>query len=149
MSNQGALSIRASTTFGMLATSSWYGMAPPECHRVERRRTLAVTNEGGPVDSHLLPSVTFVDVTTRGPLEKREAPDRDRNSGRLAVADNQEFAVASVPGDGLPAETRLGVVSLRRRDQRAATPPGPTESNTRSAKLLDLVTDLAQGPTQC
>jgi hypothetical protein len=116
-SNQGAVSIRDSSTFAVLATFPTFGMAPHDCHLVEQGRTLVITNGGGPVDSPFLPSVTFVDVKTRALLEKHDVLDRNRNTGHVAVAENREFAAVSAPRDGLPARTSLGGVSLRRRGQ--------------------------------
>jgi hypothetical protein len=116
-SNQGAISIRDSSTFAVLGTFPTYGTAPHDCHLIEGGRTLVITNGGGPVDSPCLPSVTFVDVKSRALLEKHEVLDPNRNTGHVAVAENREFAAVSAPRDGLPAETSLGGVTLRRRGQ--------------------------------
>jgi hypothetical protein len=116
-SNEGAISIRDSSTFAVLGTLPTYGMAPHDCHVVDGGRTLVVTNGGGPVDSPFLPSVTFVDVASRALLEKHEVLDQRRNTGHVAVAENREFAAVSAPRAGLPPKTSLGGVSLRRRGE--------------------------------
>jgi hypothetical protein len=116
-SNQGFLSIRDSSTFAVLGILPTYGIAPHDCHLVEGGRTLVITNGGGPFDSPLLPSVTFVDVKSRALLEKHEVLDCNRNVGHVAVAANREFAAVSAPRDDLPAATSLGGVTLRRRGQ--------------------------------
>lgn len=115
--NQGAVSIRDSSTFAVLGVFPTYGMVPHDCHLVEGGRTLVITNGGGPVDSPFLPSVTFVDVASRALLEKHEVLDRNRNTGHVALTDNREFAMVSAPRDGLPAQTSLGGVTLRRQGQ--------------------------------
>jgi uncharacterized protein len=116
-SDQGSVSIRNSRTFAVLGTLPTYGKAPHDCHLVDGGRILVITNGGGPFGSPLLPSVTFIDVKSGALIERHEVLDCNRNAGHVAVAENREFAAVSAPRDGLPAETSLGGVSLRRRGQ--------------------------------
>lgn len=129
-SMDGAVSIRDSVRFAVLGTIPTYGVAPHDCHLIERGRTLVVTNGGGPAGSPDLPSVTFIDVKTRALLEKHEFQGGAWKPGHVAVSAGREFASVSAPRDGLPAKGSLGGVALRTRASRpmAMDAPGTVTS---------------------
>jgi len=130
-SNQGAVSIRDSSTFAVMGTFPTYGMAPHDCHLTEDGRTLVISNAGGRIDSPFLPSVTFVDVRSRALLEKHEVLDVRRNTGHVAMAGNGEFAAVSAPREGLSLKASLGGVSLRRRGEPWVHMSAPRELTSR------------------
>jgi uncharacterized protein len=109
----GVVSVRDPGDFAVVDRFPTYGDAPHDCQLVEDGATLAVTHGGGKQDGST-PSVTFVDVHTRKLLERVEMGDPRINAGHLAVARPRELVVVSAPREGLPPDTSLGGVSLRK-----------------------------------
>lgn len=112
---RGVVSIREPDTFATLGIFPTYGTAPHDCRLAEDGGTLVITNGGGPHNSAISPSVTFVDVHTHSLLEKHEVRDPVRNAGHVALGENHEFVLVSAPREGTPPHTTIGGVSLGAR----------------------------------
>jgi hypothetical protein len=128
-SGDGAISVRDAETFAVLETFPTYGAQPHDCVLIDRGKTLAITNGGGPLDSDQIPCVTFVHIDSRKLLEKHEVTNPRINTGHIAVGKGHDFAVVSAPRHGLDELKSLGGVSLR-------TQRKPWEHITEPARLM-------------
>ena len=111
--NAGLVSVRDPRTFAVVDCFPTYGEAPHDCCLVDGGKTLALTNGGGKAGGAAA-CVTFVDVATQALVDRYEVAAPTLNTGHIAFAGDREFVVVSAPRDGLPPDTSLGGVSIRR-----------------------------------
>ncbi len=125
---KGMLVVRDGRTFAHLGEFPTYGAAPHDCLLLEDKKTMVITNGGGPIDSTDRPCVTFVDIATEKLLDKIELASERFNTGHIAMTAEHDLAVVSAPRDGLGAlKEQLGAVSLKPRDQPIRTVTEPKE----------------------
>jgi hypothetical protein len=107
----GVITVRDAETFRVLEEFPSFGERPHDCMLLDEGRVLAVTNGGGRVGSKERGSVSFVSVSDRKLLDKREVASGALNAGHVAITRGGAVAVVSAPREGL-AETDIGGVSL-------------------------------------
>ncbi len=129
-SHAGVITVRDATTLAVRGELPTFGDDPHDCVLLEDRRTLAITNAGGPLGTPGVahePSVTFVDTETGALVERFTFGDPKINAGHIAITERRDFVVASAPRNGLPEATSVGGVTLRTRPGKPERMRAPKE----------------------
>lgn len=112
----GVVSVRQADTYKEIDHFPTYGERPHDCVPIDGGRVLVFTNGGGQLDATsdgALPSVTYVEASSRKLLERVPMTTPALNAGHAALAADGSLVVVSAPRDGLPPETSPGGIHLR------------------------------------
>lgn len=108
----GVITVRDGATFSVLDEMPSFGQKPHDCMLIDGGEVLAITNGGGLTTTAEGGSVTFVSISDRRLLDRREIPNARLNAGHIAMTARGDFAVVSAPREGLPELSSPGGVSL-------------------------------------